>query len=85
MGGHVRVGLEDNLWMDEARTVPATNASLIERVVGVAESMGRPIASAEEAREIIGLPPRPAAAERGQAEPPLPPQPGARPQPRFAH
>ncbi|MGI9591751.1 MAG: 3-keto-5-aminohexanoate cleavage protein [Myxococcota bacterium] len=85
MGGHVRVGLEDNLWMDEERTVAATNTSLIERVVGVAESMGRQIANAEEAREIIGLPKRPAAAERGQAGPPPPPQPGARPQPRFAH
>jgi uncharacterized protein (DUF849 family) len=55
MGGHVRVGLEDNLWFDEERTVPATNAMLVERVVKVAESMGRSIASPAEAREIIGL------------------------------
>jgi uncharacterized protein (DUF849 family) len=57
MGGHVRVGLEDNLWMDEEKTDPATNARLIERVVQVAEAIGRPIASAECARKIIGLPP----------------------------
>ena len=55
MGGHVRVGLEDNIWFDEARTVPATNPMLIERVVGVAEAMGRSVASAAEARGIIGL------------------------------
>jgi uncharacterized protein (DUF849 family) len=81
MGGHVRVGLEDNLWMDEARTVPATNASLIERAARVSEAMGRGIASPEEAREIIGLPPRPAAgaaperATRATASPPATPGP----------
>jgi 3-keto-5-aminohexanoate cleavage enzyme len=57
MGGHVRVGLEDNLWMDSEKTDPATNPRLIERVVQVAEAIGRPIASAECARKIIGLPP----------------------------
>jgi len=57
MGGHVRVGLEDNLWMDAEKSDPATNPRLIERVVKVAEAIGRPIASAECARKIIGLPP----------------------------
>ena len=56
MGGHVRVGLEDNLWMDAAKTDPATNARLIERVVRVAKALGRPIASPAAARKIIGLP-----------------------------
>lgn len=56
MGGHVRVGLEDNLYYDAAKTQPATNVGLIERVVRVARSMEREIASPEEARQIIGLP-----------------------------
>ncbi len=55
MGGHVRTGLEDNLWMDAAKTDGATNARLVERVVRVAETIGRPIASPEDARRIIGL------------------------------
>lgn len=58
MGGHVRVGLEDNLWMDSEKTDPATNPRLIERAVRVAEAMGRPIANAECARKIIGMPSR---------------------------
>jgi uncharacterized protein (DUF849 family) len=57
MGGHVRVGLEDNLWMDAEKTDPATNVRLIERVVRVAEGVGRPIASAADTRRIIGLKP----------------------------
>ena len=55
MGGHVRVGLEDNLWMDAARTDPATNPRLIERVVRLADAAGRTIASPADARRIIGL------------------------------
>ncbi len=55
MGGHVRVGLEDNLWMDAAKTDAATNVRLIERVVRMAEAAGRSIASPARARHIIGL------------------------------
>ena len=55
MGGHVRVGLEDNLFMDTAKAQPATNVALVERIVGVARAIGRPIASPREARERIGL------------------------------
>lgn len=56
MGGHVRVGLEDNLFFDPIeKTQPATNAGLIERVVKVARAVGREIASPQEARKIIGL------------------------------
>ena len=40
MGGHVRVGLEDNLWMDTEKTDPATNVRLIEQVVREAEAAG---------------------------------------------
>ncbi len=58
MGGHVRVGLEDNLWMDDARTDPATNVRLIERVVRLANAAGRPVATPAEARSVLGLKPR---------------------------
>ena len=57
MGGHVRVGLEDNLWMDaDTKTDPASNLRLIERVVALAHANGRRVASPSEARQIIGLP-----------------------------
>ncbi|HXY41447.1 MAG TPA: 3-keto-5-aminohexanoate cleavage protein [Vicinamibacteria bacterium] len=60
MGGHVRVGLEDNLFLDAAKQRPATNLSLVERVVGIARAMGRPVATCALARRRIGLgdPPR---------------------------
>jgi uncharacterized protein (DUF849 family) len=38
LGGHVRVGLEDNLWLDKG--VPASNGSLVERVIKLIECMG---------------------------------------------
>ena len=57
-GGHVRVGLEDNLWHDAARTTPATNAGLVERIVSIAREAGRQPASPAEARAMIGLPAR---------------------------
>lgn len=56
MGGHVRVGLEDNLWYDDARTLPASNPGLIERIVRLSRAMGREIASPAEARAKIGMP-----------------------------
>lgn len=58
MGGHVRVGLEDNLFYDAARTRLATNAGLIERVVRLARAAEREIATPDEARRMIGLPAR---------------------------
>jgi len=56
-GGHVRVGLEDNLWLDVEKTRPATNLALVERLVSIARAAERPIATPTEARELIGLPP----------------------------
>jgi uncharacterized protein (DUF849 family) len=52
-GGHVRVGLEDNLYL--ARGQLATNAELVERAVHIVRNLGADIASAERAREILGL------------------------------
>jgi uncharacterized protein (DUF849 family) len=55
MGGHVRVGLEDNLFYDEKKNQLATNAGLIERIVSLSKAVGREIASPHEARQIIGI------------------------------
>ncbi len=52
-GGHVRTGLEDNLWLVE--DVPATNEELVQRVVRIVDDFDRPLATPEEAREILGL------------------------------
>jgi uncharacterized protein (DUF849 family) len=54
-GDGVRIGLEDNIWFDEERTVPATNYSLVERIVKIAEAIGRPIATASEVRALLKL------------------------------
>jgi 3-oxoadipate:acetyl-CoA acetyltransferase len=58
MGGHVRVGLEDNLYLDQERSQTASNLSLVERLVGVARAINREIATPGQARKIIGLEPR---------------------------
>ena len=52
-GGHVRVGLEDNLWLEKG--VLATNAQLVERAVGVVEGMGARIMTPAQVREKLGL------------------------------
>ena len=49
----LRVGLEDNVLMK--RGVPATNVSLVERAVALGKLAGREIATAAEAREILGI------------------------------
>lgn len=54
MGGHVRVGFEDNVYIEKG--VPAaSNGQLVERVVRLAKELGREIASPDEARAILGL------------------------------
>lgn len=53
MGGHVRVGLEDNIYYSKG--VLATNAQLVARVVRLANELGRPVATPDEARGILGL------------------------------
>ena len=56
MGGHVRVGLEDNLYMPDGS--PASNPRLVEKVVAIAKEIGREIASPDETREFLSLNPR---------------------------
>lgn len=55
MGGHVRVGLEDNIYYDQDAAELATNPMLIERIVRFAGEIGRGIASASEARTLLGM------------------------------
>ncbi|HEY9084352.1 MAG TPA: 3-keto-5-aminohexanoate cleavage protein [Candidatus Tyrphobacter sp.] len=59
MGGHVRVGLEDNLYYSKGRL--ARNEELVERVARIAREVGREVAQPDEARAMLGLAPRTAA------------------------
>jgi uncharacterized protein (DUF849 family) len=52
-GGHARVGLEDNIFVEKGKL--ATNAQLVEKAVRIARELGREIATPDEAREILGL------------------------------
>jgi len=54
MGGHVRVGLEDNLFYCKGELVKS-NAQLVERVVRIARELGREIATPAQAREMLGI------------------------------
>ncbi len=53
LGGHVRTGLEDTI--EYTKGVLATNPMLVKRVVNIANAVGRPIATPDEARIILGL------------------------------
>ncbi|MBC5810293.1 MAG: 3-keto-5-aminohexanoate cleavage protein [Candidatus Eremiobacteraeota bacterium] len=54
VGGHVRVGLEDNIYYTKGRL--ATNEELGARVARIATEFGRPLATPAQARELLGLP-----------------------------
>jgi 3-keto-5-aminohexanoate cleavage enzyme len=54
LGGHVRVGLEDNLYYARGQLAEG-NAPLIARVVRIADELGRSVASPAEARKLLGL------------------------------
>ena len=53
LGGHVRVGLEDNLYLE--KSVFASNGSLTEKAVKLIEMLGTKVATPDEGREILGL------------------------------
>ena len=55
LGGHVRVGLEDNLYFSHGKL--ASNLQLTQRAVLIVEDLGYELATPTEAREILGLPP----------------------------
>ncbi len=54
-GGGVRVGLEDNIWYDAARTRLATNRDLVARIVSIAKILGREPYTPKETRTLLGL------------------------------
>jgi uncharacterized protein (DUF849 family) len=53
-GGHCRTGMEDNVRLD-AHTLAPSNAALVRQVAGLAAEAGRPVATAQQARRILGL------------------------------
>lgn len=56
LGGGVRVGLEDNIWYKKGEKAKS-NAQLVERAVRVIEEFGFEVATPDEAREILNIPP----------------------------
>ncbi len=57
MGGNVRVGLEDNFYLEEG-SMAKSNGDLVEKAARMARDVGRPVASVGEARSILSLPSR---------------------------
>jgi 3-keto-5-aminohexanoate cleavage enzyme len=54
VGGHLRVGFEDNIYYRRGE-LAKSNAQMVERAVRIATELGRSIATPAEAREILGL------------------------------
>ena len=54
MGGHARVGFEDNIFIEKG-VLAKSNAELVEKLVRIARELGREIATPDEARKILGL------------------------------
>lgn len=54
MGGHVRVGLEDNLYIAKGE-LAVSNAQQVQKVRGIVEALGRTVATPDEARALLGL------------------------------
>lgn len=55
MGGHVRVGLEDNIYYSKG-VLAKSNEELVDRVVRIAKEFGREVAKPQESRKILSLP-----------------------------
>ncbi|MDR4222663.1 3-keto-5-aminohexanoate cleavage protein [Priestia megaterium] len=54
MGGHVRVGMEDSVYYRQGE-LAKTNAQFVERIVDLSKTLGRDVATPNQAREILGL------------------------------
>lgn len=54
LGGHIRVGMEDNVYISKGKLTPS-NAALCEKAVRILDDLGGELATAKEAREILGL------------------------------
>jgi len=57
LGGHVRVGLEDNIFLDKGKLAPS-NAALVQRAREIIERLGGGISTTAETRARLGLPER---------------------------
>ena len=60
LGGHVRVGIEDGVYLSRGSLAPS-NAAMVVKIRGIVEALGAEIASPAQARELLGLRPRAAA------------------------
>jgi uncharacterized protein (DUF849 family) len=56
LGGHPRVGLEDNLYLEKGKLAPS-NAALVEKAVKIVEVLGDTVATPSEARQMLGIGP----------------------------
>ncbi len=54
LGGHIRVGFEDNVYYHK-NVLAESNAQIVARIARIATEIGRPIATTEQAREILGI------------------------------
>jgi 3-keto-5-aminohexanoate cleavage enzyme len=55
LGGNVRVGFEDNIYIEKGK-LAKSNAESVAKIVRIARELGREIASPAEAREMLGIP-----------------------------
>jgi uncharacterized protein (DUF849 family) len=54
LGGHPRVGLEDNIYLEKGKLAPS-NAALVEKAATIIEILGSHVATPSDARQILGL------------------------------
>jgi uncharacterized protein (DUF849 family) len=54
LGGHPRVGLEDNIYLEKGKLAPS-NAALVEKAAKIVEILGDTVATPTDARAILGL------------------------------
>ena len=54
LGGHPRVGLEDNLYLEKGKLAPS-NAALVEKAAKIIEVLGDSVATSAEARQMLGI------------------------------
>ena len=54
LGGHVRIGMEDNIYIERGQ-LAKTNAELVTKAVRIIRDVGGQIANSNQAREILGL------------------------------
>jgi 3-keto-5-aminohexanoate cleavage enzyme len=68
LGGHVRVGMEDNVYYRRGE-LATSNAQFVERIVRIANELGREVATPAQARQMLGLPATPTEYPRKELQP----------------